>query len=479
MSYSKLCDTFRAADCTAVRTRLGSPSLIDFNVTRPVPAGFIFEHVPQHRPTCIENGFSHPGLGKLCGADIADNDKLVFASYLSARFVELILAHIRNLGMDCLDAALVTRALCDGQHSLILAVVLQGRNSVTVAARCKCLQPEINPDLPVAGWQIVGNLALETDVPTITRILSKASGLNGVGNIPRFPKVEFTFAVDNVRAIQFHSALDKREPTERPLRATAGAKSRGMARSIARDHELLAYLTDRIGVQFESSRVSCGNLDKIKMRRPSFLKPGRNVSTLDAALNADTMVPYGIHRTRVPVEILPDRRVLDSVLESQNHAGYLLGLRRDFKWTSQNIVGVDIPSLNWSVILYLLQSIVENSSTIRQSLGLKATSERSARQWLACLSPAMVRKITSTCLLNIHPSTLSLFWLMPLKEHRRGCSDLSAGILLLAIGAVFFGPPPILLPVLVALRLRGSSDTWKLNGFPPRRERRGFHPRSR
>jgi hypothetical protein len=34
-------------------------------------------------------------------------------------------------------------------------------------------------------------------------------------------------------------------------------------------------------------------------------------------------------------------------------------------------------------------------------------------------------------------------------------------------------------PVLVALRLRGSSDTWKLNGLPPRRERRGFRPRSR
>jgi hypothetical protein len=36
-----------------------------------------------------------------------------------------------------------------------------------------------------------------------------------------------------------------------------------------------------------------------------------------------------------------------------------------------------------------------------------------------------------------------------------------------------------LLPVLAVLRLRGSSNTWKLNGFPPRRERRGFHPRSR
>ncbi len=82
-------------------------------------------------------------------------------------------------------------------------------------------------------------------------------------------------------------------------------------------------------------------------------------------------------------------------------------------------------------------------------------------------------------LLNIHPSTLSLFWLMPLKEHRRGYSDLSAVILLLAIGAVSFGPPPTLLPVLAVLRLRGSSNTWKLNGFPPRRERRGFHPRSR
>src|ERR1035437_9734255 len=106
MSYLQSCDTFMAADCTPVRTRCRSPSLVGFHKKRPVPAGFIFEHVPQHRPAVIENGLSHPRLGKLRGADITDNDKLVFRSDLAAGLVYLILSSIRDLGVDSLDAAL-------------------------------------------------------------------------------------------------------------------------------------------------------------------------------------------------------------------------------------------------------------------------------------------------------------------------------------------------------------------------------------
>lgn len=322
MSYSKRAHTFRTTvgDCPAARARLGSPSFVGFNKTRPVPAGLVFEHVPQHRPTCIENGFSHPSsLGKLCGADIADNDKLVFASYLSARFVELIFARVCNLGVDRLDAALVTGALCDGKRGLILAIVLQGRDGVAIAARRECLQSEVYSNLAIAGWQIVGNLALKTNIPATTGVLSKAARLDGVGNIPRFPEMEFALEVDNVRAVEFHSTLDKWQPAEGALGAAAGAETRSMACGVARDYKLLAYLTDRIGVQPEISGAPCSQLDKIEVRGPAPLGRTGLVIALDLALDFATVVPDKIDRPRMVVEMLPDRRVLDPVLESQNH----------------------------------------------------------------------------------------------------------------------------------------------------------------
>jgi hypothetical protein len=482
MSYSKRAHTFRTADgnCPAARTRLGSPSFVGFNKTRSVPAGFIFEHVPQHRPACIQNGFSHPRLGKLCGADIADNDKRVFRSNLAAGLVELILANISNLGVDSFDAALVTSALCNGECNLVFAIVLQGGNSIAVAACGEHLQPEVNSYLAVASWQIVSNFTLETNIPATTSVLGKAARPDGVvGNVPRFPEMEFALEVDNMRAFKANSTLDKWEPSEGALGATTSAETRGVPSSVARDYKLFADLADRIGVQPKLCRATRSQFDEIEVRRPAALRCARLVIGFNLALDFTTVVPNKIDRTRVSVEILPDCRILDPVLESQNHADYLLGLRRDFKWTSTNIVGVDIPLLNWSVILYLLQSIVENSLTIQRLIGSKATLARSAAQWIVCLLPVMAKKITFTCLLSTRRSTPSLPWLMRSREHRLDFSDLSVWILLLVIGAALFGPRPILPPVLVALRLIGSSDTWKLNGLPPRRERRGFRPRLR
>ena len=333
MSNFKLCDTFRTAvgDCPAARARLGSPSFVNLNKNSLVPTGLIAKLISQHRPTCIKHGFSHPGFCKLGATDIADDDQLVFASYLSACLVELVLSNIRNLGMDSLDATFVTGALLNSKRSLILAIVLQGRDNVSVAARRECLQSEINSDFTVAGWQIVRDLALETDIPPPASVLGKAAGLDGVGDIPRFPEMEFALEVNNVCVFDFHGATDKGQPSESALGATTGAETRGMACSIAGYHKLLAYLTDRIGVQPKISGAAGSQFDKIEVRRPSTLGRTGFVIALNLALNFATVVPDKIDRTRVATEMLPDRRVFDAVLESQNHADYIFGLRRDFK----------------------------------------------------------------------------------------------------------------------------------------------------
>ena len=158
VSYSKRAHTFRTAvgDCPAARARLGSPSFVGLNKNSLVPAGLIAKLISQHRPTRIKHGFSHPGFCKLGATDIADDDQLVFASYLGTRLVELVLSNIRDLGVDCLNSALVTRALLYSERGFIPTIVPQGRNSVAVAARRQRLQSEVNPDLSVSSGQIVG-----------------------------------------------------------------------------------------------------------------------------------------------------------------------------------------------------------------------------------------------------------------------------------------------------------------------------------
>jgi hypothetical protein len=59
LSHSTTCVTFRAAARTARRTGLGSPSLIDFDIPRPVPHGLpVAEHRAEAGPRCIEHRLS-------------------------------------------------------------------------------------------------------------------------------------------------------------------------------------------------------------------------------------------------------------------------------------------------------------------------------------------------------------------------------------------------------------------------------------
>jgi hypothetical protein len=357
---------------------LGSPSFVGLNKNGLVPAGLIAKLISQHRPTCIKYGLSHPGFCELRGADIADDDQLVFASYLGTRLVKMVLSSVRNLSVDGFDAPLITGALLNSERGFMLAIVLQGWDGVAIATRRKRLQSEINSDFTVAGRKIISNLALETNVPSATSVLSEASGLDGVGDIPRFPEMEFTLEVDDVSAFDLHGTVDKGQPSEGAFGAAAGAETRSMACGVTGYRELLAYLADRIGVKSEIGGASGGQLGKIEVGRPTALGRTGFVARLNLALDFATVVPDKIDRAGVSVEMLPDRRILDTVFECEDHQ-------------------------------------------------------------LGSLPAIYGRRI-------------------------KGSSDV---------------PTPGEPAIYVTLGLRGSSDTWKSNGFPPRRERRGFHPRSR
>lgn len=65
--YSKRAHTFRttAGNAPAARARPGSPSLVDFHIPSPVPAGLVAELIAERRPPRVEHGLGHPCLREL------------------------------------------------------------------------------------------------------------------------------------------------------------------------------------------------------------------------------------------------------------------------------------------------------------------------------------------------------------------------------------------------------------------------------
>ena len=72
-----------------------------------------------------------------------------------------------------------------------------------------------------------------------------------------------------------------------------------MARSVARDYELLAYLTDSIGVLPKVRRAARGQLHKIEVRWPSALRRASLVIGFNLALDFAAIIPNKIDRTRM------------------------------------------------------------------------------------------------------------------------------------------------------------------------------------
>lgn len=291
-----------------------------------MPAGLVAELVAQHRPARIQNGLRHSGLSDLGRADIADDDQFVLASDLRRPFVKMVLARIRDLGVDRLDAALVARALRNRKRGLVLAVVTERWHLRAVAQRRNVFQAEIYPDFTIAGREIVGDFALEADVPAPTRILHERSGLECAFDLARVPEIELALEVDAVRAPDLHGARDKRHPAKSALRATACAEARAAPVQIARCDELAADRLDSIRVQAEFCGAAGRQLDQVERRRPADILACL-ASGLCLTLRGDAEVPYLIARPSVAVQVLPCRCVLDAVFEREHHAQIHIGLR--------------------------------------------------------------------------------------------------------------------------------------------------------
>lgn len=328
--YSETCDTFRAADCTAVRTGSGSVSFVGFNIPSPMPSGFIGELVAEHRPASVEHGLCHPRLSQLLRVHIADDDQFVLPGDPRGLLVKVMAPSVGDLGVDCSDAALVSGPLRNGKLSLISAIVLERRDAGAIGADGKRLEPEINPDLARSGRQVVDNLALIADVPAASRVFDERSGLDYTADLAGLPEAEIALEVSNAIALDLDGARDKRHPTERPFRAAAGTPAQMPTVGVALGRILPADRLDGIGVEPEISGAAGAQLDQIEGARPLCDAPGLPAS-FGLALDLVAVVPHLIARPSVAPEMALRRGVFDAVFERQHRHGLFPPVQRGCK----------------------------------------------------------------------------------------------------------------------------------------------------
>lgn len=335
VSYSERAHTLRTAvgDFPAARARPGSPSLVGLDVNSPVPAGFVAELRTQHSPARVEHGFSHPCLGELGRADIADDNQGVFADKPRRRLVKLMLACVGDLGVDRTDAALVSGPLRNGKHGLVLAIVPKRRDGRSITQRGERLKPQIDADTTIAGRQIVRDLALENDEPSPARILGKAPSLDALGKVSGFPEPEPALEVSHLRPVDLDGARDKRHPAEGALGSEAGAEARAFALGVTRCGELAADRLHGVRVQPEQRAAAGAELDQVEGAWP-LDDAACFPAALGLTLNGDAEVPNLIGRVGVPGKVFASGCVLDTVFETEHHAqthNWSMGKMQEFR----------------------------------------------------------------------------------------------------------------------------------------------------
>ncbi len=281
------------------------------------------EHAAEHRPARVRHRFGQTCLGELGCVDITDDDQAVISGEHAADPVQIVLSRVGDPGVDCPDAPFVAGTLLHGEPFLVFAIVPQGREFPAVAACRQMLQSEVNADFPVACWQVVGDIALERGIPAAAGVLREASGLELAAKIAGFPEMELALEVDDVRAVDFHGARDKRYPARCPLRAEASAEPGAFMPGVTRRRELTAYRLHRVAVQTEIGGGAGAQFDQVEGAGPAHGATG-DPSGLRLALDLAAVVPDEVARTGMAVEAFVDRAVLDAVLVCENHCALWL-----------------------------------------------------------------------------------------------------------------------------------------------------------
>lgn len=334
--YSQSCDTFRAADCTAVRTGCGSPSFVGFNVARPVPAGLVAEHAAEHRPSGVKNRLGHPCLGERGAAHIANDDQSVFPRNHRGLLMEMVQPRVRNLRVDRSNTASVVSSRSARQRRLVPSIVLKVGNQFAVARCGKALDTKIDPNLAGTSRSIFADFKLNRDVPATAGIPIEGSGF------------EFRVFGDAATQPQSIPALSENKSVTpksvgpggvdgNPAKAFLSCSpARAAPQTIPALREAMAYRRDCIRMKTEFRRAASERRE-IKGRGPAGFRAS-DPSSLGLALNLAAVVPDEIDRRRLLLQraLRGSGAVLDAIAVGENH---LAGLR-----SGANGAGVKKPS---------------------------------------------------------------------------------------------------------------------------------------
>lgn len=142
-SHSKVFQSSRAADASAVGTDLGSQPLTSLFVLHPVPSGFVAELAPKERPAGVEHGFCHPRLYQLSGTDVADDDTAI-RSHKPRRFnMKIMFSGGGDLAMNSSRVPLATSALRPGEHGGAARQMPHICDPAAIRAGDEVLEPKI------------------------------------------------------------------------------------------------------------------------------------------------------------------------------------------------------------------------------------------------------------------------------------------------------------------------------------------------
>ncbi len=323
LSYSETLQSSRTADASALRTGLGSPSFVGFDVYRLPSGSLVSQHRPERTPPGVVDGLCHLRPAESGCVHIADDDQSVFSGNPRRLLMKIVTAGVGDLSSDRSRPLSAAGSLRPGKRRLALSVVTQRRDFLSGAQRRERGKAKVDADLVVACRKVISDFALEADVPASTGILHEAPGPELALGLAVPPEAVAPLQVDRSVAVNPDGAGDERRPSECALGAEARTKARAFPVLVARLGELSAYRAHCIGVQPEVGGSASAEFDQVECSWPPAVQAGA-ASALGFPLGGAAKVPDLIGRNSKPAEVLPGSSVLDAELEGKDaHGGPL------------------------------------------------------------------------------------------------------------------------------------------------------------
>jgi hypothetical protein len=344
MSYSKPANTFRFCAATqraAVRASLGSPTFGHDFAYAAKRNRFIRQHVAEHGPTSIANGFRHFRLRQSGRAHVSNVNFRMLTNDIRRGHVEEMFALVSDFRRQGTGTSLLSARLklCQVPFS---GAVEAGRGDLFAGRKCsEVFQSKINPDSIADARRNLRQLDLNVDVPSAARITGKLPrlGLTSIRDWARQPQSIGSAKHGQISAIKFRRTLEIGERHEIKIALVGPEPRRFRKACVPRIGKLAANRVDRVGVQ---SQFSCDAAAEIGEIEGVWALDGasRLPSRVCLAVDLTAIIPDEINRTGLRSEGVSRsvRTVLDAILECQDHARHIISLRGGFKCYSRNFI---------------------------------------------------------------------------------------------------------------------------------------------